>query len=98
MPDQLKRRASEISTMSQFLQQAEEKVKQCKKCHVKYSPIWWPMDHMHDLEELRLLCQKCHWGIVHGNAVVNGDSDGTENPLANEIDGVQGTRMGISVS
>lgn len=99
MPDQLKRRASEISTMSQLLQQAEEKVKQCEKCHVKYSPIWWPMDHMQDLEEHRLLCHKCHWVIVHGNTVVNGNSiiDGTENPLANGIDDVQDTPMGIAV-
>src|SRR5208282_3529518 len=89
MPDQLKRRASEISTMSQFLQQAEEKVKQCEKCHVKYSPIWWPMDHMQDFERDRLLCHKCHWDIFHGNTIVKGNSstNGTENPLVNGIDG-----------
>lgn len=102
MPDQFKRRPSEISMMSQFQQQLEEKVKQCEQCHVKYSPIWWPMDHGQELDDQNLLCHQCHWGIVHGNDVVNGDSglraNGTaENSLPNGIDEVQDARVSIAV-
>ena len=94
IPDQLKRRGSEISTMSQLLQQAEEKVKQCEKCHVRFSPIWWPVEHGKDVDEHKLLCHKCHWGIIHGgNSVVNGDGGSREkNSLTN---GIQDTRVGV---
>lgn len=99
MSDQFKRRASEISTMSQLLQ-AEEKIKQCEKCHVKYSPIWWPIDHMQESDERnKLLCHKCNWGIIHAKSVVNGDgsASGKETSLTNGIEGVQDPRVGIAV-
>ena len=94
--DQLKRRASEISTMSQLLLQAEEKVKQCEKCHVRFSPIWWPVEHGEGVDERKLWCHKCHWGIINGGiGVVNGDGrSGKENPLPN---GIQDTYVGIAV-
>jgi hypothetical protein len=98
IPDQLKRRVSEISTMSQLLQQADEKVKRCEKCHVRFSPIWWPVEHGKDvnLDEHKLLCHKCHWGIIHGeNGVVNGLGGlREENSLAN---GIQDTGVGRAV-
>src|SRR5271163_2268372 len=39
-----KRRASSITSISHLLYPVEDKVKQCDKCRVKYSPIWWPVD------------------------------------------------------
>jgi hypothetical protein len=96
IPDQLKRRPSEMSTISQLLQPAEEKVKQCENCHVRFSPIWWPVGHGKTVDEHKLLCHKCHWGIIHdGNSVVNGDGGSREeDSLAN---GVQDTHGGIAV-
>lgn len=93
VPDQLKRRGSETSTMSQLLQQAEEKIKQCEKCHVRFSPRWWPAAHGEDIDEHTLLCHKCHWGIIiHGeNGVVNVDEGlREEGSLAN---GIQDTHV-----
>src|ERR1700676_3198729 len=55
MQDQ-RRRASSISALS-YLQQfsdGEVKIKQCGKCHVKFSPIWWPAE-----TDISFLCQKC---------------------------------------
>ena len=95
IPDQLKRRPSEISTMSQLLLQAEEKVKQCEKCHVRFSPIWCPVEQGKEIDERKLLCHRCHWGIIHGGyGVVNGDGGSRkENPLSNSI---QDTCVGIA--
>src|SRR5271155_1913550 len=93
--DNSRRRASSISTMSQFLQQVEEKVKQCDKCHVKFSPMWWPMGS----EEDKLLCHKCHWGVVHASGNVNGDgsTNGNDKVLPNGIDKIQDFCVGIAV-
>ena len=95
IPDQPKRRGSEISTVSQLLQ-AEEKVKQCEKCHVRFSPVWWPVEHGEEVDEHKSVCHKCHWGIIHGgNGIVNGDGGSRqENLLSN---GIQDTRAGIAV-
>jgi hypothetical protein len=67
-----KRRASSITSISHLLHPVEEKVKQCDKCRVKYSPIWWPMDGRSAEEGGRLLCHKCHWGVQRANGHVNG--------------------------
>jgi hypothetical protein len=96
MQDQPKRRASSISTTSQFLPQVEEKMKQCHKCHVKFSPIWWPADKSQEPGDSKILCHKCHWAIVQVNGKVNGD-DSSENSLPNGTDRVQGSRVGIAV-
>jgi hypothetical protein len=95
--DQLKRRASSISTMSQLLH-VEEKVKQCEKCQVKFSPIWWPADNK-ETDEHRVLCHKCHWGIIHGSTNINGTgkTEGNGSGLLNGINGIQGSRIGIAV-
>ena len=78
--------------MSQLLQQAEEKIKQCEKCHVRFSPRWWPAARGEDIDEHTLLCHKCHWGIIHGeNGVVNVDEGlREEGSLAN---GIQDTHV-----
>lgn len=97
LQDHSKRRASSISTMSQLLQ-GEEKPKQCEKCQVKFSPMWWPVDDK-ESDELRVLCHKCHWVVIHGKVNVNGtgNTKGNQVGLLNGIDGIQGPRMSIEV-
>jgi hypothetical protein len=92
-----KRRASSISTLSQLLQ-PEEKVKQCEKCHVKFSPMWWPADSK-EPDEHRVLCHKCHWSIIHGNTSVKGagSTEGNGRSLLNGVNGIQGPHVGLVV-
>jgi hypothetical protein len=91
-PDHLKRRASSISTSHVQQSVDGEKIKQCGRCHVNFSPIWWPAE-----SEDSVLCHKCHWGIARG--IVNGDS-GTEddghNAMSNGVD-ISSSQVGIPV-
>jgi hypothetical protein len=96
MSDQYKRRVSEISTTSQFIQQAEEKTKQCEKCRVKFSPFWWLVDPNQESDDRTQLCHKCHWVLVHGKSVINGDVK-REGSLPNGINRSHDTRVSIAI-
>ena len=70
-----KRRASSITSISHLLHPLEEKVKQCDKCRVKFTPIWWSLENSAGGKDGRLLCHKCHWGLQLENGQrTNGDS------------------------
>jgi hypothetical protein len=93
--DPLRRRASSISTLSHVHPEGEVKVKQCDKCHVKFSPIWWPAD-----SEEGVLCHKCHWAMKRGNVNGNGivKENASENVvLSNGVDGGQSPHVSIVV-
>jgi hypothetical protein len=65
----LKRRASTMSTLSHLLHPTED-VRQCDKCHIKFSPKWWPVAET-ELDEEKVLCHKCHWKIAAQNGHKN---------------------------
>jgi hypothetical protein len=83
----LVRRASTISTISQCAYSAEEKLKSCDKCQIKFSPKWWPLETALEGDELKLLCQKCHWGFDRAKRDVNGEFSKTG--LFNGVDSVE---------
>jgi hypothetical protein len=67
----LKRRASTMSTVSHLLYSTED-VRQCDKCHIKFSPKWWPVAET-ERDEEKVLCHKCHWSTAVQNEERNGD-------------------------
>jgi len=96
----MKRRASSISTLSHLLHPMEEKVKQCDKCHVKFSPKWWPAGIAGPNED-KLLCHKCHWNTLRGPGNGNGSGERTTNgvndTLSNGVNRAQDPRVQIAV-
>lgn len=78
----------------------EEKVKQCDKCHVKFSPRWWPAG-IGGLDEDKLLCHKCHWNAIrgtgNGNSLSEQTSNGMDDALPNGVDRMQDSRVEIAV-
>ena len=87
LADLSKRRASSISTVSQIWQPHE--IKQCDHCHVKFSPVWWPVDSD------KLLCHKCHWNIVRNG---NGESAVQAKEKMGLLNGIEpDSRVGIGV-
>ena len=80
LPDLQKRRTSEISSISTFYPASEEKIKQCEKCRVRFSPVWWPLEG----DDGRVLCHKCHWSLIDEVDGVNG-ADGKASRAVNGI-------------
>jgi len=80
LPDLQKRRTSEISSTSAFYPSSEEKIKQCEKCRVRFSPVWWSLKG----DDGRVLCHKCQWGLIHNAGQMTGP-DGRASPVVNGI-------------
>jgi hypothetical protein len=98
---EMKRRASSISTLSHLLHPMDEKVKECDKCHVKFSPRWWPAGIIAGPDEDKLLCHKCHWNIIrgagNGEGLSGGSTNGINDTFPNGMDRIQDPRVEIIV-